>query len=117
MKQKSQFNQKIKQSLNELTDSVDSSTTTKLNQIRQAAQQQKAKSWLQPFIWQFSSAAVALVLVFAWFNRDLPADGQEKEAVLFADLDMLTATEEADFYADLEFLTWLDENDLVENDI
>ncbi|MCX7552926.1 hypothetical protein OS175_03455 [Marinicella sp. S1101] len=117
MKTEDQINSKIRESMNQLTDSVDPSTVAQLHQIRQTAQQQKTKSWLQPFIWQFSSAAAALVLVFAWFNRDLSGTEQNNEAVLFADLDMLTATEDADFYADLEFLTWLDENNLMENEI
>ena len=112
---------RIKRSMDGLTDAIDVDTQVKLNEARFQALQQhsrpKLHHWLQRWLWPLVGTAALMLLLTVMPNMIQNESMQEPNAVLFEDVEFLAEEVETEFYEDLDFLAWLDDNQLLESDI
>ncbi len=113
-----EIKQNIKNSMDNITESIDVSTQVKLNEARHAALNQTNKKRLAPMLSLLGMAcAVILVVSLLWNQAPIENIATQGEISWLEDLDLLATEEDPEFYQDLEFLSWLEENQLIETDI
>ncbi len=110
MKQQTDFENNVKQQLDESVDQLDAATLSKLNQARQFALSQKTKRRPTYFTWLtglVSTVAVAMLVI------SIIPHSPEPVMPIFAteqwDILAVTNEEELDLYSELEFYQWLDD--------
>ena len=120
---------RIKRSMDGLTDAIDVDTQVKLNEARFQALQQhsrpKLHHWLQRWLWPLVGTAALMLLLTVMPNMmpDMMPDMmkgnpmQAPQVVLFEDVEFLAENAGTEFYEDLEFLAWLDDQELLESEI
>lgn len=120
----------IKNSMDELTDTIDVDTQVKLNEARFQALRQhsrpnlqhKLQNRLQRWLWPLAGTGVLMLLLLTVMPNMMPdmMKGNSMQAphvVLFEDVEFLAENAGTEFYEDLEFLAWLDDQQLLESEI
>lgn len=110
--QEKRFLKRVKKTLDEGTNNLDSETQSRLTQIRHLALESKSSrsfpEWMyQPPV-QWASVACTLLLAFLYFGE--PATTQID--LRLEDIDLLTSTDVLDLYEEYEFYAWLAEENL-----
>jgi len=108
--------QLIKQSMDSLTQAIDTNTQVKLNEARHAAIKKSKHNYTVPWSWLLGAGTAVVMFLAVFLMQTQDAIPTHKEFVIFEDLDILTNEADTDFYQDLEFLTWLDANNIMDTE-
>jgi len=112
-----ELKQKIKSTLDDMTNNIDVASQVKLNEARHAAlNQTHNKSLIKRFSLLGSVIAVILVVTSLWYQSPIK-ETAPSDFPWLEDLEILATEADPEFYQDLEFLAWLEENQLLETEI
>ncbi|HEX4479202.1 MAG TPA: hypothetical protein VH082_00220 [Rudaea sp.] len=103
-----------KQLLDDSAQSLDASTLSRLNRVRQRALEQARPRAMRPWFVPAglaSACAVLIAVAVAWHTPTAsvaPASSSASAGTFANDLDMMTSDDGIEFYQDLDFYAWLD---------
>jgi hypothetical protein len=104
---KQDFIESVRRTLDDAAESLDASALSRLNRARNKAIEAGADTRLQWVIWPAGgliASAVLLLLLLPVFENKTPS---VNEAVLAADMEIISDRVGLDFYRDLYFYYWL----------